>query len=140
MLFFYCCSSAVVSIFTPPQALPPIPILHPRSYPFWLCPRVLNTWMNLPLFSPIIPLPLPLYLLSVCSSVNIFVILKGQALKASAVQIGDIIIEILSRPLTDHSALILILNPNNFGLSNLSTLQSHRVCGRFSLRTLSAYS
>ena len=57
--FFYC-SSTVVSIFNPPWSpTPPIPTSHPRTYPLWLCTCVLYTCslMDLPLFSPIIPLP-----------------------------------------------------------------------------------
>ena len=61
-LFFYCCSSTIVSIFTSPcPPTLPIPTSHPRAYPLWLCPCVLYTCslMTLPLFPPIIPLPLP---------------------------------------------------------------------------------
>ena len=48
---------------------PPIPASHPRTYPLWLCPCVFYTCslMALPLFSPIIPCPTPLWLLSICS-------------------------------------------------------------------------
>ena len=56
----YCCSNTVVSIFIPPQPpTPPIPASQPQTYPLWLCPCVLYTCslMDLPLFSPIIPLP-----------------------------------------------------------------------------------
>ena len=56
-LVFYCFSSTVVSIFTPPHT-PASPILasHPQTYPCWLCPCVLYTCslMALPLLSPII--------------------------------------------------------------------------------------
>ena len=54
-VFFYCCSSTVVSIFS--STIPPA--YHPRSYPLWLCPCVLHTCSltALPLFPPIIPLP-----------------------------------------------------------------------------------
>ena len=46
----------------------PTPTLDPT--PLWFCPRVLHTCSlkTLPLLSPIIPLPRPLWLLSVCSS------------------------------------------------------------------------
>ena len=69
-LFLNCCSSTVVSIFTPSHSLtPPISTSHPRTYPLGLCPCVLYTCSlkDLPLFSPIIPLSPPLWLLSVCS-------------------------------------------------------------------------
>ena len=53
--FFYCCSSTIVSIFTPPRPppAPPIPASHPWTYPLWLCPCVLYTCslMTLPLLS-----------------------------------------------------------------------------------------
>ena len=68
--FFYCCSSTVVSIFTPPQSpTPSISASHPWTYLLWLCPCVLYTCslVDFPLFSPIIPLPPPLWLLSICS-------------------------------------------------------------------------
>ena len=61
--FFYRCSSTVVSIFPSPSYPTP---LTPTSYPhlttFWLFPCVLYTYslMNLPLISPVIPLPPPL--------------------------------------------------------------------------------
>ena len=75
LLFFYYCSSTVVSIFTPPL-LPasPIPTSDPQTYCLWLCPCVLYTCslMDLPLFSSIIPLPPPLWLLSVCSLFQCF--------------------------------------------------------------------
>ena len=61
ILFFYCCSSRVVSIFTPPHPPgPPITASHPRTYPPWLCPCVLYTYslMALPLLSPIILSPI----------------------------------------------------------------------------------
>ena len=73
--FFYYCSSTVVSIFTP-ALLPasPIPTSDPQTYCLWLCPCVLYTCslMDLPLFSSIIPLPPPLWLLSVCSLFQCF--------------------------------------------------------------------
>ena len=52
-----------------PTTAPPIPASHPWTYPFWLCPCVPYTCslMALPLFSPIIPLSPPLWLLSVSS-------------------------------------------------------------------------
>ena len=74
IFFFYifknCCSSIVVSIFPPPfPTSPSIPTFHLQSYPLWLCPCDLYTCSlkTLLLFSPIIPLPTPLWLLSVCS-------------------------------------------------------------------------
>ena len=52
-----------------PTTAPPIPASHPWTYPLWLCLCVLYTCslMDCPLFSPIIPLPTLLWLLSVCS-------------------------------------------------------------------------
>ena len=63
VIFFYCCSSTFVSIFTPP-----IPVSHPQTHPLWLSPCVLHTCslMASPL-SPIIPLLPPLWLPSDCS-------------------------------------------------------------------------
>ena len=48
---------------------PPIPTSHPRTHTLWLCPRVRYTCslMILPLLSPVIRLPLSLWLLSICS-------------------------------------------------------------------------
>ena len=68
--FFYCCSSTVVSISSrhgPPT--PPILASPLWTFSFWLCPCILYTGslMALPRFSPIIPLPSSLWLLSVCS-------------------------------------------------------------------------
>ena len=69
-LFFYCCSSTVVSIFTPScPPIPPIPASHPQTYHLWLCLCILYTCslMDLPQFFPIIPPHPPLWLLSACS-------------------------------------------------------------------------
>ena len=75
LFYFLCnncfnCSSTVVSIFLPP--LPPTAPTHTSTLnpsPLWLCPRVLYTCSltNLPLLFPIILLPAPLWLLSICS-------------------------------------------------------------------------
>ena len=70
-IYFYCCSSTVISIF--PSPLPtahtsPHPTLDPS--PLWLCPCVLYTCslMTLPLFPLVIPSRLGTnWLLSVCS-------------------------------------------------------------------------
>ena len=73
--FFYCCSRTVVYISTPLWSpTPPFPASHLQTYPLWLCPCVLCTCslMDLPLFPPIILLPLPLWLLSVCSLFQCF--------------------------------------------------------------------
>ena len=66
-IYFYCCSSTVVSIFLPSVPHPPPPTLYPT--PLWLCPWVLYTCSltTLLLLSPVISLPPPLWLLSVCS-------------------------------------------------------------------------
>ena len=64
----YCSSTAPLSRHHfPPPYPPPPPTLNPN--PLWLCPWVLYTCslMTLPLLSPVITLPLPLWLLSVCS-------------------------------------------------------------------------
>ena len=68
-LLFYCCSSTVVSIFTPPY-LPCLthPCLPPSNLPalaLSMCPLYMFLYGPSPIF-PIIPLPL-LWLLSVCS-------------------------------------------------------------------------
>ena len=58
---FYCCSSIVVSIFSPPLPIAPaIPTSHPQSYLLWFCPcvRYRCSW-NPSLFLPIIPSYLP---------------------------------------------------------------------------------
>ena len=78
MHIFYCCSSTVVSIPSPPISpapSPPHPTLNPTPLwlcptPLWLCPPLaLYTcfWATRPLLSPIISLPPPLWSLSVCS-------------------------------------------------------------------------
>ena len=68
--FFYCCSSAVVTILPPPLPSPhpsPLPTLNPTL--LWLCPCVLYACFltTLPLPRPHYPLPTTLWLLSVCS-------------------------------------------------------------------------
>ena len=69
LFFFSCCLSTVVSIF-----LPPLPPPHPsppptlNSTPLRLCTCVLYrcSLTTLPLLYPVMPLPPPLWLLSVC--------------------------------------------------------------------------
>ena len=84
--FLNCCSSTVVSIFTPTHpTTPPIPASHPQTYPGWLCQCVLYSCslMTFPLHSSFTPLLPPLCLLSACSLfqslwlyfVNMFVVL-----------------------------------------------------------------
>ena len=63
-IFFYCCSSTVISIF--PLPLPHGPPLILRPFGFVHVSFIHVPWQPLP-FSPIIPLPTPLWLLSVCS-------------------------------------------------------------------------
>ena len=63
---FNCCSSTVVSIFTPPQP-PPHPTPPPTlDYPLWLCPCVLYTCflMTLSPFPLLSPPPFPLLTVS----------------------------------------------------------------------------
>ena len=60
IMFFNCCSSTIVSIFTPS---PTHPHLNPQTHPLWLCPCVLHTCSLMPPpIIPIIPLPTPLWL------------------------------------------------------------------------------
>ena len=69
-LFFYCCSGAVVSIFSPPlPSTPAIPTSPPQSYtPSALSMGPLYMFLDNPsYFSPHYPLLAPLWLLSVCS-------------------------------------------------------------------------
>ena len=72
LFFFFIVVPVQLSLFShhyfPLPHLPPSPALTPS--PLWLCPWVLYTCslMILPLVSPIIALPPPLWLLSVCSS------------------------------------------------------------------------
>ena len=70
LFFFFKLLSTVVSIFTAPcpPALP-IPTSYPWTYPLWLCPCVpyTHSLKAFTLLFPIIALPLPLWLLSVCS-------------------------------------------------------------------------
>ena len=65
--YFCCCSSTVVSIFTPPHPSSPTHPCLPPLNPLWLCAYVLYTCSLLAVLSPIILLPPPLWLLSVCS-------------------------------------------------------------------------
>ena len=72
MIDFFIVVQVQLSPFSPHNATPhtsPISTSYPRTYPLWLCPCVLYTcsFMVLLLFSPIVPLPPPLWLLSVCS-------------------------------------------------------------------------
>ena len=69
LIIFCCCSRTVVSTFprhSPLPHPPPPPTLNP--IPLWLCPWVLYTFslVTLPLFSPVVLLPPPLWPLSVC--------------------------------------------------------------------------
>ena len=68
LLFFYWWSSTVVYIFTLPLLpAPPIPTSHPVS-PLGLSMCPLYKFLDGPFpISPIVPSPLPLWLLSVCS-------------------------------------------------------------------------
>ena len=70
LLTYFIVVQVQLSPFSPHHTpAPPILTSHPQTYPLRLCPWVLYTCslMALPLFSPIIPLPPPLWLLSVCS-------------------------------------------------------------------------
>ena len=69
LLFKYSCLHFHSTTATSPPAAPPIPASHPRTYPFWLflCVFFTCSLMDLPLFSTIIPLPPPLWLLLVSS-------------------------------------------------------------------------
>lgn len=58
------------------------------------------------------------------TSVYVFAFHSGRALKASAIQMGGIFMQALSSVVRDYSTLTLILNPDNSGLSNLTTLHS----------------
>ena len=64
------CSNTVVSIFPPPLSPTPSTVTsHSPSFPLWLCPWDLYTCslMTLALLPSIMPLPPPLWSLSVCS-------------------------------------------------------------------------
>ena len=69
--FFYCCSITVIPIYSPllspAQLTPHLPhsLLPPLSLSLGLLHMFLD--LTLPLLSPVIPLPTPLWLLSVCS-------------------------------------------------------------------------
>ena len=95
LIYFYCCSSTVVSVFSPHlPPTPPIPTSYSRSYPFWLCPCVLYIYFlrRLPLFSPIISVPSPLWLLSVRSLLQSLVIFCSLVCFVDSVPIkGEII-------------------------------------------------
>ena len=77
LLFKYSCLHFHLTL----APAPPIPASHPRTQPLWLCPCVLHSCslMDLHLFPAIIPVPPPLWLLSVCSlfqceSNNMFIV------------------------------------------------------------------
>ena len=58
--FFYCCSSTVVSIFTPPRPLaPPIPTLQPTPFGFICVSFIHVSWWDFLYFPPLFLSPLP---------------------------------------------------------------------------------